>query len=256
MVATDPASGSAKRPLRGESGRWEPPHRRFLKTHLPIDGLPLYDDVKCIHVARDGRDAALSMHNHFTGFSDDQLARFDVIGREDPVISRPYEKPPTDVTAYFRQWIATRPLRGPVEGPPSPHFFDISAGYWSERRRPNVLLVHYADLSNDLQAEMRRVADFLDAAIDDGLWPSLVQAASFQAMRASGDAVMPQTKSMFPEGSKRFFNKGVSGRWRGVLADADLASYDRRVRDTVGPGLAAWLEGGRREAGDPRVAPD
>lgn len=35
------------------------PHRRFLKTHLPIDGLPLYDGVKYIFVARDGRDAAL-----------------------------------------------------------------------------------------------------------------------------------------------------------------------------------------------------
>ena len=31
-------------------------HRRFLKAHLPVDGLPLYDEVKYIHVARDGRD--------------------------------------------------------------------------------------------------------------------------------------------------------------------------------------------------------
>ena len=32
-------------------------HRRFLKSHLPLDGLPFYDRVKYIHVARDGRDA-------------------------------------------------------------------------------------------------------------------------------------------------------------------------------------------------------
>src|SRR5215469_15474040 len=37
------------------------PHRRFLKTHLPLDGLPLYEEVRYLHVARDGRDAALSM---------------------------------------------------------------------------------------------------------------------------------------------------------------------------------------------------
>jgi aryl sulfotransferase len=43
------------------------PHRRFLKSHLPIDGLPIHDEVKYIHVARDGRDMALSMHNHSTG---------------------------------------------------------------------------------------------------------------------------------------------------------------------------------------------
>src|SRR5258706_7541989 len=28
-------------------------HRRFLKSHLPLDGLPLFDEVKYIHVARD-----------------------------------------------------------------------------------------------------------------------------------------------------------------------------------------------------------
>ena len=27
-------------------------HRRFLKSHLPLDGLPFYDEVKYIHVAR------------------------------------------------------------------------------------------------------------------------------------------------------------------------------------------------------------
>ena len=32
-------------------------HRRFLKSHLPADGLPLHDAVRYIHVARDGRDA-------------------------------------------------------------------------------------------------------------------------------------------------------------------------------------------------------
>jgi aryl sulfotransferase len=27
-------------------------HRRFLKSHLPLDALPIYDEVKYIHVAR------------------------------------------------------------------------------------------------------------------------------------------------------------------------------------------------------------
>jgi aryl sulfotransferase len=232
------------------------PHRRFLKTHLPIDGLPLYDDVKYIHVARDGRDAVLSMHDFFTGFSVEQLARYDVIGCEDPLIGRPYERPQPDVAAYFRQWITTKPPRGPVEGPPSPHFFDIEAGYWAERKRPNILLVHYADLCNDVEAEMRRVADFLEIEVEDRLWPSLVRAAGFEAMRASGDTLMPQMKTMLKGGSKRFFNKGVSGRWRGVLSDTDLELYDARVRETLCPGLAVWLAGGRLKAGEPRVTPD
>lgn len=28
-------------------------HRRFLKSHLPMDALPIYDEVRYIHVARD-----------------------------------------------------------------------------------------------------------------------------------------------------------------------------------------------------------
>lgn len=231
-------------------------HRRFPKTHLPMDGLPLYDEVKYIHIARDGRDAALSMHNHFTGFSDGMLARLDAIGRGDPVIGRPYERPPADVAAYFRQWIAQEPERGSVEGPPSPHFFDLETSYWAERRRLNVLLVHYADLSRDLEAEMRRIAAFLESEIDERLWPSLVKAAGFEAMQAAGDELMPQTRTMFREGSKRFFNKGVNDRWRGVLTDVDVAAYEERARERLTPGLAAWLEHGRSQAGDPRTAPD
>ena len=237
------------------------PHRRFLKTHLPLDGLPFYDQVKYIHVARDGRDAALSMHNHFTGFSEEQLARFDEIGLDDPVIGRPYERPSADPAAYFRAWLATKPKRrnpkrSSVEGPPSPHFFDLEASYWAERRRPNVLLVHYADLSADLEAEMRRIAAFLAIEIDESIWPSLVHAAGFETMKSSGDELMPQTKLMFAEGSKRFFNKGKNSRWRGVLSESDLALYADAVRETCKPGLAAWLDHGRRKTTDPRNAPD
>ena len=232
------------------------PHRRFLKTHLPLDGLPFYDEVKYIHVARDGRDAAFSMHNHFTGFSAEQLARFDVIGLADPVIGRPYEQPSADLATYFRAWLAAKPERSSVEGPPSPYFFDLEAGYWAERSRPNVLLVHYADLSADLEAEMRRIAAFLTIEISESIWPSLVSAAGFVAMKSSGDALMPQTKSMFAEGSKRFFNKGQNGRWRGVLSESDLALYADAVRKMRKPGLADWLENGRHKNVDPRIASD
>ena len=33
-------------------------HRRYIKSHLPFDALPIYDTVKYIHTARDGRDGA------------------------------------------------------------------------------------------------------------------------------------------------------------------------------------------------------
>ena len=229
-------------------------HRRFLKTHLPIDGLPLYDEVKYIHVARDGRDAVLSMHNHFTGFSDPQLELFDRIGLEDPAIAREYPRLPADPLAYFRDW-----LRQPVDPERSspgaaPSFFWTTRGYWRERERDHLLLVHYADLSADLDGEMRRIAEFLEIPVDEARWPSLVRSASFEAMKAAGDQLMPQARAMFSEGSDRFFHKGESGRWRSTFSDEDLAAYDAKERAELTPGLIAWLHAGRRGAGDPRAS--
>ena len=45
-------------------------HRRFLKAHQPFDALPIHDAVRYIHVARDGRDAALSYHHHLRRLTD------------------------------------------------------------------------------------------------------------------------------------------------------------------------------------------
>jgi aryl sulfotransferase len=134
----------------------------------------------------------------------------------------------------------------------TPSIFWTTRGYWQERKRPNLLLVHYADLKADLDGEMRRIAAFLDIAVDDALWPSLVRAASFEAMKAAGDELMPQAKGMLVEGASRFFHKGESGRWQNLFTAEDLAAYATKASTELTPGLNAWLASGRRVAGDPR----
>lgn len=39
-------------------------HRRFLKTHLPVDALVFSGQAKYIYIGRDTRDVMWSMHNH------------------------------------------------------------------------------------------------------------------------------------------------------------------------------------------------
>lgn len=224
-------------------------HRRFLKTHLPADGLPLHDDVRYVHVARDGRDATLSYHNQVFGHSPEHLARLDKIGLEDPAIGKPYPRPPQDPAVFFRDWVSDAVIAGQSDGYPSLSFFDLEASYWTERQRENFLLVHYNDLLEDLDSEMRRIAAFLDIPVDEALWPSLVQAASFERMREAGDTLMPHI-------GRQFFNRGRSGGWRDVLTPDDVARYTAKVREKFTLALAAWVEGGRRGAGDPRDAPD
>ena len=64
-------------------------HRRFLKTHLPFDGLPIHEEVKYVHVARDGRDACMSFHNQGSGFTPEMLDRLDRAGLEDESVGPP-----------------------------------------------------------------------------------------------------------------------------------------------------------------------
>jgi aryl sulfotransferase len=224
-------------------------HRRILKSHLPADALPLYEGVRIVHVARDERVACLSFHNHSLAFKPATLAVFDRIGLEDPRIRRPYPRPDPDVRAFFREWVGTRADSG--QATPSLDFFAFQASWWAERARPNVLMVHYADLKADLAGEVRRVAGFLGIACTPDLLGRIAEAAGFEAMRRDGDRLLPEFGAIFEGGAGRFLFKGTNGRWRSLLGPEELALYDARVAADLPADCARWLEGGRRRAGDP-----
>lgn len=48
-------------------------HRRFLKTHLPLDGLPYDPRLKYVYVGRDARDVFMSFWNHYHSYTDAAL---------------------------------------------------------------------------------------------------------------------------------------------------------------------------------------
>ena len=115
--------------------------------------------------------------------------------------------------------------------------------------------MHFNDLKADLKGEMRRIAEFLALEPPREVWSSLVEAASFEAMKRNGKALLPDFEKVFDEGSDRFLFKGTNGRWRDVMTAEDLALYDQ-VAKRLTPGLAHWLQSGRLVAGDPRTALD
>jgi aryl sulfotransferase len=213
--------------------------------------MPLYDEVHYIHVARDGRDAAMSLYHQWTTFSDHQRENFDRIGRADSTIGRPYPNIPLDTAEMFRFWLSKSEIAGQTEGGVGLSFFDTEVSYWAERKRSNVLLVHYNDLLDNLDVEMRRVAAFLNICVDATVWPDLVKAAEFAEMQANAEALMPHLQLTRKGGSRSFFYRGTNGRWWDVLTQDDIALYETKVREKFPPDLAAWLEGGRKLAGDP-----
>lgn len=217
-------------------------HRRFLKSHLPYDALPIYEGVKVIHVARDGRDSAMSFYNHKINFTQASRDRASEISLADPKFGTPFHYIEADPAKHFHAW-----LLGEED-----HLGDLSCGfwymensYWAARDEPHVLLVHYADMKKDLNGEMRRIAEFLNIEISEDLWPELVNAASFDSMKSMADELLPDAVSAWEGGGNTFLHKGTNGRWRDVFTPEDLALYDEKMTSEFSPELASWIESGR-----------
>ena len=226
------------------------PHRRFLKTHLPFDGYPHYGELRYIHVARDARDACMSLFNHLTGLTPAAQQALDDGAPE----LGPSWRCPDDPHLFWRRWF-TESLFGASDGFPELSFFDLETTYWKARRAENLLLVHYNDLKADLSGEMARIAAFLSIETPRELWPRLVEAASFEAMKRDGETLMGQVGAMFEGGSERFLFKGSNGRWRDIMSADEQALYDKAA-SRLTPALRRWLENGRLVAGDPRATSD
>ena len=217
-------------------------HRRFLKSHLPYDALPIWEGVKIIHVARDGRDAAMSFHNHKVNYTPLALEVMSAVSLEDPKFGDRYAPANPDPAQFFRDW-----LNGDEDshGDPGASYFHIEKSFWAARHDPNLLLVHYADLKADRAGEMRRIADFLGIDIPEAVWPTLIAAADFEVMKGQAAELMPGAQHSWRNGADSFLHKGTNGRWRDMVAPEDLERYDARVKAEFEPELAAWIEHGR-----------
>jgi len=100
---------------------------------------------------------------------------------------------------------------------------------------------------------MRRVAAILGVEVDEAIWPALVEAATFDAMRSNADQLAPEVAEKMWKHNADFFRTGASGQWRGVFSPESLALYDEVKIDRVGRDLAHWLEVGTRRSFDPKA---
>jgi len=213
-------------------------HRRFLKTHLPVDALRFSPAAKYVYIGRDGRDVVWSMYNHHVNANATWYAALnDTPGRVGP----PIEPPPADIRQYWRDWMDR-------DGHPFWPFWENVRTWWAIRHLANVRFVHFADLKRDMAGEMRRIAAFLDIAIDAARWPAIVEYCSFDWMKRNAGKTVPAGGAFWDAGAEVFINKGVNGRWRDVLGAAESEEYERRAVAELGAECARWLADGTAPA--------
>ncbi len=211
-------------------------HRRFLKTHLPVDALVFSPKAKYLYIGRDGRDVVWSMFNHHTNGNAEW---YKALNETPGLVGPPIAPPPASVRQYFVDWLDR-------DGHPFWPFWENVRSWWAIRELPNVLLIHFAELKADLPGKIRRIAGFLDIPIDARRWDAIVEHCGFDYMKANATKSVPLGGLFWDGGAATFINKGTNGRWRDVLTAEDAARYERTAREELGEACARWLATGER----------
>jgi aryl sulfotransferase len=203
--------------------------RRCMKSHTPMDGLPWHDQAQYLCVFRHPLDAHFSFRKHNDNMP---IPYFDGF------------YPEGDEETTFRRF-----LDGGAEG------FDMDAmplahilWHYNAARaladRPNVTLVHYADMSRDLAGTFGLLATKLDTDWPQYVMDQLVQAATFDHMKANAERYAPSGGKGFMKSDSDFFHSGTSGKWDGRLTAGQLKAYDSAMDAALSKDARAWLEFG------------
>ncbi|MDP3459933.1 MAG: sulfotransferase domain-containing protein [Hyphomonas sp.] len=209
-------------------------HRRFLKTHLPVDALVFSPSAKYIYIGRDGRDVVWSLYNHHANAN---ALWYEALNDTPGRVGPPIGPPPDDIRTYWHDWMEK-------DGYPFWPFWENIRSWWAIRDLPNVHMVHFADLKRDMPGEMRRMAAFLDIKIDESRWDRIVEYCRFDWMKANATKSVPLGGAFWDAGAEVFINKGVNGRWAETLTAAESAAYEARAVAELGQACADWLKTG------------
>lgn len=198
------------------------PSPRFLKSHLPFDALPYQETWRYVYLVRDGRDVCVSLFEH-----NQQLKRdrpFDAQGN-------PFDYGSDDFSTFWDEWLET--------GYPNWPLWDHIDSWWRVRNLPNVLLLHYNDLVFDKPAQIRKIADFLGLRWTPEIGEMVLERSSLTQMKdleRAGKLGKP-----VPKNEATFVNKGINGRWRGQLNDAQIDRYLTLLYERLEPACADWV---------------
>jgi sulfotransferase family protein len=143
-------------PLVEDVSKFSPEKKRVIKTHFNWELLPYSEDARYIAVIRDPKDVFVS--SYF-------FIRDGLYGPAMP-----------SVDTWYKLFLSGKSLMG-IAWPQN------TAGYWAQRRRPNVLILSFKSMKRDLHTAVRKVADFLNIRATDKVIQQVCEKSSFEYMK-------------------------------------------------------------------------
>jgi aryl sulfotransferase len=209
--------------------------RRVMKSHLPADALPIAPEARYVFVGRNGKDLGVSFHNYLYNFSESTMQEINRIHAEWSGDSTPLVIP-EDMRQFFDLWLDN-------DGYQCCDLLDIMASWWRLKDEPNVLLIHYQNLKDDLPGQVLRIAKFLSIAPESLRMDAIVKHCSFEYMSGRAEKMAPFGGEHMSS-AKAFFHKGPKRDFRTELTPEQIARFDRIALNKLGAECAQWLEAG------------
>ncbi|MEM6758134.1 MAG: sulfotransferase domain-containing protein [Pseudomonadota bacterium] len=206
--------------------------QRCMKSHTPLDGLPVGEAGQYLAVFRHPLDAHFSYRNHLRNTP---LSLFDMWYPDHD---------PDGVT--FRRFLDGGPEGFDGDAMPLAHILRHYRAARAAAARRNVTLFHYADMLRDLPGTFQTVAGLIGVSHPPEVMAQLVTAASFDHMQRHATRYCPAGGTGFFRSDAAFFNRGGTGQWQGQLSASELAGYDAMIDEYLTVEERARLEHGDR----------
>ena len=180
-----------------------PEKMRVIKTHFDWKLLPYSADARYISVIRDPKDVVVSGYHFF--------ARAAVGGA-------------LSIESWLNVFLSEQFVWGSWPA--------TTASYWSQRHRPNVLVLSFKEMKRDLRDTVRRVAEFLHVRASDEVIDRVCEKSSFEYMRRNDDKFA--NWSMVPwRKSGTMVRRGAHGGSSELLTPAQQRHVDDYCRSEL-----------------------
>jgi hypothetical protein len=161
------------------------------------------------------------------------------IARKRPELNRGKTSP--DFPSFYSDVIDANGMQGAV--------FGFLAAWWPLRNEPNVMFLHYADMKEDHEGSVRKIADFIGEAPSEDQWANILEYTSFPWMKQNESKFEANTAGKVPIlKSGAMMRQGEVGKAKADGMTSEISQHLREVGSQICPDADAvkWLyEGGK-----------
>lgn len=176
-----------------------PTSLRVIKTHLPAHKIPYSEKATYLSIIRDPKEVCVSAY-YFVG----SIMNFiDLLSPDD--------------------WFELNMMPGSILS----GWADHTASYWAWRDRPNVLVLTFNEMKQNLPKAIERIVALMGVSLTEAQFAQVVERSSFQYMKKMDTKFAPAHSPFTGKKPITMMRKGKSGSSNELLSQTQQAAIDQ-----------------------------